>query len=481
LLTAGAVESAFAMTIAWSSDPFAAAPAPPLSQRRLTLADVSELAAVFFLMVLMSAALLGPLANPQQLVEKPGWIKQVWPPAYLLTLVLIAYRWRDLQRVWLASLPHLLIVAFAGVSLLWSIMPHLTSRRSMAFAFVTLFGVYLAGAFDWRRLVNLIGGVLVFLGVCSVVMALALPSIGVHHGLHDGAWRGAWFEKNAMGAWMVLGACACLASCVLDTDRRRWWILGFVLCAVLVKMTTSATALVVLTLSCAAFVGVWVLRRGPLWGVVLVWAVVAVVLAAVTVLLVNPHFAFGLIGRDLTLTGRTDIWAALLRRWAERPWAGYGYSGFWHPDSPPANIVRHELNWDVRNADGAWVQVLIELGVLGVIGCALLVLAGWAAALRSLGRGEHAYWCVMFLLVICGYSISESNLMRPNDLMWALLVATTVKLWAGDEPVARAGPPRATRPSWPSVSNPAPVWSSPPTTPARRGRSASSWTTSSKW
>ena len=40
------------------------------------------------------------------------------------------------------------------------------------------------------------------------------------------------------------------------------------------------------------------------------------------------------VGRDPTLTGRTDIWSVVLQAVADRPVQGYGWSALWHAGTP---------------------------------------------------------------------------------------------------------------------------------------------------
>ena len=62
---------------------------------------------------------------------------------------------------------------------------------------------------------------------------------------------------------------------------------------------------------------------------------------------IAPDFFFGLVGKDSSLTGRTPIWAAIMRQVALRPWEGFGYGAFWRsaPTGPAA--------WVAKEADSA--------------------------------------------------------------------------------------------------------------------------------
>ena len=68
------------------------------------------------------------------------------------------------------------------------------------------------------------------------------------------------------------------------------------------------------------------------------------------------------LGKDPSLTGRTLIWEALMRKVAERPWTGYGFSAFWGVDSIPAREIRIETQWPVPSAHNGWIDLLVQLG-----------------------------------------------------------------------------------------------------------------------
>jgi len=71
----------------------------------------------------------------------------------------------------------------------------------------------------------------------------------------------------------------------------------------------------------------------------------------ITVLLVGGSVAIWLVGntaianalgRDVTLTGRTSIWAVVLDKISKHPWLGYGYKGFWLGMEGESADVWHE-------------------------------------------------------------------------------------------------------------------------------------------
>ena len=80
----------------------------------------------------------------------------------------------------------LLVTGMTMLSVLWSIAPDTTMRRSFALIMTTLFGIWLASRWQWRELILLIALTFGILGVLSTFMALAVPSLGVDHAVHAG-------------------------------------------------------------------------------------------------------------------------------------------------------------------------------------------------------------------------------------------------------------------------------------------------------
>ena len=57
-------------------------------------------------------------------------------------------------------------------------------------------------------------------------------------------------------------------------------------------------------------------------------------------------------GRNVTLSGRTEIWNVLMERQiAARPLLGYGFWSFWDPDAARVTIFKRLIRYRVRLAD----------------------------------------------------------------------------------------------------------------------------------
>ena len=67
----------------------------------------------------------------------------------------------------------------------------------------------------------------------------------------------------------------------------------------------------------------------------------------------------------ITLTGRVPLWRdGLLPYIAQRPLQGYGYGAFWTPQNIWA--VSGAVQWPVMEANSAYVEMALNLGVVGL-------------------------------------------------------------------------------------------------------------------
>lgn len=394
------------------------------------LLDLLEHAFAYVSLFLFSAAFVAPFFIPNQsLSDDATWLRYIWLPVYAGTVFFIAVR---LREMFAAAIP-LVLFAVLGLwvylSVLWSINSETTSRRAFAFVATTLFGVYFGSRFRDGEGVVMIARLSVFLAIASAVAALAYPKMGISHDINAGTWRGLWYEKNSLGAVMAVGAFSCVSAGVI-TGKGWRWAAGAAVCVALVLESRSKTALLAALLPAALYLVLWLSRRGPALAVIAIFGAVTAAGATASVLAFAPDIAFKALGKDPTLTGRTEIWAALFRRIAERPVTGYGYAAFWEKQSLPAQQIRRETGWSVPTAHNGWIDILVQVGWVGAVLTGVLMAAVLACALvrgRKTGDGD---WSLMFTITFLMSSFSESILIQPNTYDWALFVfaGTTVML-----------------------------------------------------
>lgn len=382
------------------------------------------------IIAMMTGALIGPVFAPLQ--EETPMLRLVWLPAYAAIFGMILLRLDRFWRAWPAALVLLAFLGLCFASRYWSLDFHVTTRRVIAMAISGLFALYLGSAFRGPHLPRLLMHTTLVMAVGSLVMVFLFPKIGVHHDVNAGLWRGMWYEKNQMGAVMVIGATASAACLASSHPRKLLPLITLVLSSALVLATQSKTSLLCLMLGLGLIAGFWTLKKGgPAFAVVAVWAAVVVAGLGVWAWETQSAAILEALGKDPSLTGRTEIWASLMRKVADRPWTGYGYGAFWGRigDSPPADWVRQETGWTVPSAHNGWIDLLVQLGWPGAILVGVIMaLTALITVLRSGGAGvREGWWALGFMAAYFMLSLSESILLTHQSLPWVLFLACVTR------------------------------------------------------
>ncbi|WOR14753.1 O-antigen ligase [Hyphomonas sp. FCG-A18] len=387
-----------------------------------------ELALLFIILIMFSEGLLPRLFAAEESAEGSPILRMMWLPVYALTLGVMIWQWKAMLRTLLRMPFMIALMGLAAVSFLWSIDPALSQRRGIAIVMSTLAGLWIGTHYDWRTLLRTLGLVWITVAVAGALTAIANPGFGVMHEVHVGAWKGLYYEKNQLGGHMARACFLCAFLFLMDKPMRRVWGFGVAICLMMVLMSTSKTSLLGVLLGFGILIAALMMKRGKITGLSLTWLGTIVIGSLTCLLIFAPEAIFNLLGRDASLTGRTDIWAELAQDISERPLLGYGYGAFWMLDSEPAYWLREVLEWDAPTAHNSWLEVAIALGLTGL---AFLLLDFAITIWRAL-RTAVDTWTGVFALGVCAqfalFSISESIALQQNSLIWLTYVIVAAKL-----------------------------------------------------
>ena len=126
-----------------------------------------------------------------------------------------------------------------------------------------------------------------------------------------------------------------------------------------------------------------------------------------------------LMGRDLTFTGRTDVWKALLDLHTN-PIIGTGFCSFWSDNSYRSQLPE----WVAFSAHNGYLETYLDGGVVAVF--LLLLMLGTIASRvnRQLIAGDRfAPVRMAFLVVVCIANIAESHFGRMSPVGFMFLIS----------------------------------------------------------
>lgn len=365
-------------------------------------------------------SLLMDSSNPDAVTDGSLLTQFGWSLIYIAVLVRAAPLRREILRTVKANKSLLFLVLFAILSMIWSADAGLTIRRGFAVLATTLFGLDFAVRYSIREQVRMFGIALGLAVAISVVVELCF------HGLvptvdtaYPDAWNGAFVQKNDFARFVVLAGIL-----VLMRTRKVVVAIGVVAASVgLILLCHSKTALVVFAAMLLLLRVFRLRRRGPkpliagVVGVLIVSALLSVV--------VDLDSMAGLLGRDATLTGRTNIWGLALESVAEKPLLGYGYSAFWNV-APEADRISNILHWKVPHAHNGFIDLTLQLGLVGLALFLLVyvIAVRRATALACSDPDEEAMWPLAYLAFVVLYQVTESTIFVGNTILWMVYVAT---------------------------------------------------------
>jgi exopolysaccharide production protein ExoQ len=292
----------------------------------------------------------------------------------------------------------------------------------------------------------------------SAIFALALPQYGLDlMGGHSDAWKGIFSAKNYLGHMGLFFLTVAISCRPRTSSLRALRRLQVVLCLVAIALSHAATAYVLTAFYLAYVVIVTLLHRLRKRDyIVLVFLSLFSLCGTIVGIVASPDFLFSLLGKDSTLTGRTGIWVATLASVAKRPLFGYGYQAFWLGLEGESYHVILAVSWLLAQAQNGYIDVALQLGLVGLT--IVLLLFGFAfrdaavCLLRSTNDAQlHAVeWYLAIVILTFLWNMDESFLFEPKHLgsmMFLLACIGLKKEWLNVRAATAAGALQVAQPS----------------------------------
>jgi exopolysaccharide production protein ExoQ len=356
-----------------------------------------------------------------------SFLTLLWLLNYLITTCLFILKWNVIKDRLLAIISnnylYWVFLMFIGLSVIWSEKPDETVKAAIGMGGTVMFGSYIVCRYTLKEQFNLLITFFSIVLVASVLFML-IPGYGIDFGKHAGAFRGIYSHKNIFGPVMTMSTFTFLIySKTRFCVNKKLAYLGFAASFMMVVGSRSSSSLVYTLLLVFLVHAIQVLRfRGQLFA----WSLMA--LASLYFFIVTwqqtiTNTVLGWLGKDPTLTGRTDIWDVMLEKIQERLWFGYGFDGFWHGIYGESFYVRNAVRWDLPNAHNGYLDLAIEIGIVGL---ALLMLAMWVYFVKGLAILKNDFswphvWPIAFIFYTLMINMSESSLANQNSFQTIMM------------------------------------------------------------
>ena len=384
----------------------------------------------------------------------------------IIAVLMIVHAKRRGAWAW-NMLPFFLVLflALATISIAWSYYRGATALGLLITWMATIIGFSVAVSFSWPQILRalgiafrvLLGLSLVFEFVVAAFIRHPILPFWVDYGRTTDLpkllyWsRDLLFEGGkiqgivgnssllAMAALVALIVFALqLAGRTVHRGAGVFWVLVAIATIVLTRSATITVAIVVL----AFVLGVVLLlrRSGPRGTVAIYATVVALGVGAVILATRFSSTILGLLGKSDDLTGRLDIWAAVIDLAQQRPAFGWGWVSWWVPWVAPFDTLAFEAGVRQLHAHNAWLDIFLQLGIAGLVifgalivstGIRSLQLATMTAQSKPTEPGAFTMFSLLPLLLLVALlvqSVAESRLLIEYGLFSLVIIAVKTKL-----------------------------------------------------
>jgi exopolysaccharide production protein ExoQ len=335
-------------------------------------------------------------------------------------------------------------LALILLSLMWSIDPAFTLWRSvLEWETALVCAAFVMVAWHPRRLQEVLRPALTGFLVASLIFGALEPNLGREFGdtlSLAGSWRGVFAQKNGLGNGATLGAVFCLHAWLAKEMRFWHFAAGLGVCIACLLLSRSSTALFALIFSASllfllmkGFSG----RRRYIVPLVILFAAL-ILFYSLVVLKILPDLDFllqpfvALTGKDMTFTGRAQIWDVVREHIKLHPLLGTGYNAYWIgpvPGSPSILTMARYSDYYPGEAHNGYLDVINDLGYVGLIcllGYILVFLRQSLVLLRADYSQGVLYLSLLFVNLIT--NLTDSNWFNYESLNFVVTVLVVFAL-----------------------------------------------------
>jgi O-antigen ligase len=332
----------------------------------------------------------------------------------------------------LLMFPLAMLLLWTFSSAIWSADPALTLKRQVILLCMLLAAVGFIKQFSITELAEIV-----------VVQTLAVIAIGILAELilhpilsvSDSEYRFAGtLHPNHMGIHASLLLLGSIFLAQYRRDRRFYLLAAIAIITLL--MTKSRTAL----FSAIVASLVYVILAYPAKRLILA---IGISLAGAATMAISATGIFSDLGQTVlmnrgtsdptTLTGRTMIWQFALARVTDdwgRILTGFGYGGFWTPQT--ADALSERAKFALSEGHNGYLDLMLQLGIPGLglyLWCIIGTLCVWIAiARRSLI--PHAAFAAALVCFALNHHLAESALTAPSFptlVLWCVIGSAAMR------------------------------------------------------
>ena len=291
-------------------------------------------------------------------------------------------------------------------SISWSVDQALSLRRLIAYACLMISALGTA-AIAFERLPAFI---VTFCSLNFFAGIIAEIVLGTFNPGTVGYRFGGTLHPNLQGVNLALLILSCFWLQWSNGGKRQWLsVSGILIATFFLLLTQSRTALGAVILAFIFSLSIQLVRKRGLRSLSPFFSAFTLLISLVlTLSLIIPDISLVNIaqkaitrerdeGDPMALTGRAYLWPVVLEYAADRPILGYGHDAFW--SSERIKEISMRQNWAINQAHSGYLEMLVNLGIVGLLIYLFIIIYGTMTCIRFFLRGNNAYGIGSALMV----------------------------------------------------------------------------------
>ena len=381
---------------------------------------VFELLSLAGLILYLGAVLFGPSGPqwPQKLEDASDIIMSnpvnqvVYSSIFIISFFALIPRYKDFFY-WINREKFIVFfLLWCGITIIWAIDPVVAFKRYFQYLTTSIVFISILINFkDEKIILKTLSIILSIYLFVSLIVSLTIPQATDPS---FNTWRGLHSTKNNLGQTAGLSIIFFFTMLFRENELIKKTALSlFLFIAIILLLGSfSMTNIILIMIFFTLFI---VFKSNKLFAPLgiknktayLIIFFVFILLLTILALgsdLYTKFFEF--IGKDPTLTGRTDVWSLVIAS-SNNLITGVGFQSFWIPEHL-SKIILFQY-WVPTQSHNGYVDIVLETGFVGLF-LFLFVLYSFA---RKIKIKENGIWILIVIYTLL-LNFSESTLIRPH-------------------------------------------------------------------
>ena len=349
-----------------------------------------------------------------------------------ISLVYALFRWDTIKDyIRKPGIATLIFLFFLLYSVLASVDLVKSARGLLAVAALSIPALLYRWRFQSVATLIFVQKVACAIIVVNIVYIVLFPHYAYMSGSLEGDMRGMFPHKNGFGHTMAAFTIFLLP--VAGEFRRpsSWTftkLFCFAVACLFVVTSHSSTAVFQVIVGISAAVGAAFIGNIPKYSVRGLLAISIFALLLVAALFAGTGILgslVGAVGKDMTFSGRSYIWAALIPHIFDYPMSGHGFSMFRDP-SYTAYFLRN-VPFSINSPHSTYIELLLNIGIPGGIAWFTVVLSRvYLKMVRVADSAEQAIAkrreIAIIVMTLVGSATESGQMLGPIDALSIFLL-----------------------------------------------------------